>query len=290
MEGEYNNLIKLISLDLDGTLLNTERRMPERNRSAIQLATQKDIEIIISTGSPYELMPHDDLRGLNISYAITANGSAIYEYKTGKCIYEDSIDTKTIIPILKFLLTKDMHLDMFIEGKGYCPNNTKAIVNHLNVPKARKNYILNNRVWLEDPLEYIEENQLTMQKITMNFYPSETGVLVDRKEVKEYLENNPKIRLVSGGWGNLELTKRGVDKGKALKILCKRLEISLGDTIAIGDSINDLDIIKAAGIGVAMKNAMPEVLDAADYVTGTNDACGVAEAMEHFMSMNRIVL
>ena len=102
MEGEYNNLIKLISLDLDGTLLNTERRMPERKRSAIQLATQKDIEIIISTGSPYELMPHDDLRGLNISYAITANGSAIYEYKTGKCIYEDSIDTKTIIPILKF--------------------------------------------------------------------------------------------------------------------------------------------------------------------------------------------
>ena len=124
----------------------------------------------------------------------------------------------------------------------------------------------------------------------MNFYPNGTGELVDRKEVKEYLENNPMIRLVSGGWGNLELTKSGVDKGKALKILCEKLEISLGDTIAIGDSVNDLDIIKVAGTGVAMKNAMSEVLDAADYVTGTNDACGVAEAIEHFMSMKRVVL
>ena len=67
-------MIKLISLDLDGTLLDTERRLPDRNRRAIQSATQKGIEVIISTGSPYGLMPHDDLRGLNISYAITANG------------------------------------------------------------------------------------------------------------------------------------------------------------------------------------------------------------------------
>lgn len=283
-------MTKLISLDLDGTLLDTKRKLPERNRRAIQSATQKGIEVIISTGSPYGLMPHDDLSGLDISYAITANGSAIYEYKTGKCIYEESVDTNTIIPILKFLLTKDMHLDMFIQGKGYCPSNTKEIVRRLDVPKARKTYILNNRVWLDDPLGFIEENQLAIQKITMNFYPNGTGELVDRKEVKEYLENNPMIRLVSGGWGNLELTKSGVDKGKALKILCEKLEISLGDTIAIGDSVNDLDIIKVAGTGVAMKNAMSEVLDAADYVTGTNDACGVAEAIEHFMSMKRVVL
>ena len=283
-------MIKLISLDLDGTLLDTERRLPDRNRRAIQSATQKGIEVIISTGSPYGLMPHDDLRGLNISYAITANGSAIYEYKTGKCIYEESIDTNTIVPILTFLLEKDMHIDMFIQGKGYCPSNTKAIVNKLNVPKARKVYILNNRVWLDDPIEYIEKNQLTMQKTTMNFYPDQSGELVDRKEVKEYLENNPMIRLVSGGWGNLELTKSGVDKGKALKILCRQLQISLDDTIAIGDSINDLDIIKTAGTGVAMGNAMPEVIDAAAYVTGTNDACGVAEAIEHFLSMKRVIL
>ena len=55
-------MIKLISLDLDGTLLDTERRLPDRNRRAIQSATQKGIEVIISTGSPYGLMPHDDLR------------------------------------------------------------------------------------------------------------------------------------------------------------------------------------------------------------------------------------
>ena len=279
--------IKLIALDLDGTLLNSERKVPERNRKAIKQAKEKGIEIIISTGSPYDLMPHEEIKELGISYVITANGSAVYEYPNRKCIYEESIDAMTITPILEFLLTKDMHIDLFMQGKGYCPSYTKAIVNKLDVPTARKEYILNNRAWLENPIEYIREHDLTIQKITMNFYPDRDGELVDRVEVKRYLESLCCISLVSGGWGNLEVTKKGVSKGKALKILCDKLYISLTETLVFGDSLNDLDIIQTSGIGVAMKNAMAGVRDAADYVTDTNDACGVAKFIEELLTRNR---
>lgn len=187
------------------------------------------------------------------------------------------MDTIMAVPILEFLQAKDMHLDLFIQGKGYCPDDTRKIVDKLDVPDSRKQYILNNRAWLDDPTAYVKENNLSVQKITMNFYPDQYGCLVDRDEVKEYLENCRSINMVSGGWGNLEITKSGVNKGKALTILCKKLGISLSETAAFGDSLNDLDIIRTAGIGIAMGNAMQEVKDAADYVTGTNDACGVAE-------------
>ncbi|MCM1217014.1 MAG: Cof-type HAD-IIB family hydrolase [Lachnospiraceae bacterium] len=277
--------IKLISLDLDGTLLNSERKIPERNRKAVQHAEEKGIEIIISTGSPYDLMPHEELKGLGISYAITANGSAVYEYPNRNCIYEESIDTITVVPILEFLMTKDMHIDLFMRGKGYCPGYTRPIVDKLDVPDARKQYILNNRVWLENPIAYIKEYALTVQKITMNFYPDQYGTLINRTEVKRYLEALCDINLVSGGWGNLEITKKGVNKGKALKILCEKLCISLNETVAFGDSLNDLDIIQAAGLSVAMKNAMTEITDVADYVTDTNDACGVAAFIERLLDI-----
>ena len=277
-------MIKLISLDLDGTLLNSDRHIPERNYQVLKEAKEKGVEIIISTGSPYGLMPHEELRGMGISYAITANGSAIYEYETGKCIYEKSIDTQTIIPILEFLLTKDMHMDMFMGGKGYCPSSTRQTVEKLAVPQSRKDYILkNNRMWLDDVIPYIKEHQLTMQKITMNFYPGEDGEMVDREEVKLFLEAHENLKLVSGGWKNLEITRADANKGDALRWLCQHIGIDVADSVAFGDSLNDLDIIQAAGIGVAMKNAMPELIEAADYVTGTNNECGVAEYVEELI-------
>lgn len=279
-------MVRLISLDLDGTLLDSQRKIPDRNRKALQEAKEKGIEIVIATGSPYGLMPHEDLKGIDISYAITANGSAVYEYETGKCIYEKSIATEDIIPILEFLLSKDMHIDMFMGGKAYCPSHTRKTVEKLAVPQSRKDYILkNNRMWLDDVIPYIHKHQLTMQKITMNFYPDETGEMVDREAVQAYLKDCDDLKLVSGGWKNLEITRADANKGDALRWLCEYLDIAITDTVAMGDSLNDLDIIQAAGVGVAMKNAMPELLDAADYVTGSNDECGVAEYIENIIGL-----
>lgn len=278
--------MKLISLDLDGTLLNIERKIPDGNRRAIQKVTENGVTVIVSTGSPYSLLPHDELSGLDIQYAITANGSAIYEYKTKKSIYEEAIETDLVLPILEYLLTKDIHIDMFIQGKAYCPSATRVIIDKLKVPSARKEYIQNNRTWLDKPINYIKENQLCIQKISLNFYPDKDGKMVDREKVENLLSKNSDINLVSSAWGNLEFTKKGVNKGKALKKLCEMKCFSIEDTIAMGDSLNDLDIIQAAGTGVAMGNSIQVILDAADYITERDNECGVAEAIEYFFFKN----
>lgn len=279
--------MKLISLDLDGTLLNIERKIPDGNRRAIKKVTEIGTIVIVSTGSPYSLLPHDELSGLDIQYAITANGGAIYEYKTRKNIYEEAIETDVALPILEYLLTKDIHIDMFIQGKAYCPSGTRTIVDKLEVPRARKEYIQNNRTWLDEPINYIKENQLRIQKVSLNFYPDKNGKMVDREKVENQLSKNSDINLVSSAWGNLEFTKKGVNKGTALKKFCEMKRFPLEDTIAMGDSLNDLDIIQAAGTGVAMGNSIQVILDAADYITEKDNECGVAEAIEHFFFKNK---
>ena len=105
---------------------------------------------------------------------------------------------------------------------------------------------------------------------------------MDREIVGNQLSQNSDINLVSSAWGNLEITKKGVNKGRALKKLCEMKCFSIEDTIAMGDSLNDLDIIQAAGTGVAMGNSIQVILDAADYITEKDNECGVAEAIEFF--------
>ncbi len=276
------NDIKLISLDLDGTLLDSNRNIPQRNIDVIKKATEKGINIIISTGSPYELIPFELLRDIDVSYAITANGSAIYEYSSGKCIYEETISKEIETELISFLLKQDIHMDLFMDGKGHTPTKCRDIIGKLDVPKSRKEYLLNNRIWLDKPLAYIKENNMSVQKITMNFYPDENGELVDYDEVKQYIEQETRLNLSTGIKKNLEITRGGIDKGKAIEKLGEKIHIPLENMMAIGDSLNDLMILNKVGVGVAMGNAMPEVIEAARYVTGTNDECGVAEVIEKY--------
>lgn len=122
--------IKLVALDLDGTLFDNSSHISERNLTAIRSITDKGIHVVISTGRPFEGIPFDQIKGTGINYAITANGSGIYEISTGKCLYENAMDEELVTPILNFLLTRDIHMDAFIGGKGYTPsvrrNGTKT--------------------------------------------------------------------------------------------------------------------------------------------------------------------
>lgn len=174
-------------------------------------------------------------------------------------------------------------MDAFIGGNGYSPMQCVKNGERLVVPEALKHYILNTRKRVDDLPQFIRDNHLKVQKMTLNFYPDENGVFKDRAEVKNYLESNPNVTSVCGGYNNLEFTRAGVNKGVALRALAEILSIDPAETMAIGDTENDLAIIKAAGIGVAMGNATPAVREQADYVTDDNESDGVATAMEHFI-------
>lgn len=275
--------IKLVALDLDGTLFDNSSRISKRNLTAIRSITDKGIHVVISTGRPFEGIPFDQIKGTGINYAITANGSGIYEISTGKCLYENAMDEELVTQILNFLLTRDIHMDAFIGGKGYTPVQCVETAQKLTVPSSIKNYIITTRTRLDNILQFIHENQLKVQKMTLNFYPAADGTLIDRETVRKFLVSNPSITTVCGGYNNLEFTRADANKGVGLRKLAEILGVNPDATMAIGDTENDLAIIEAAGIGVAMGNATDAVKARADYVTTTNTKDGVAAAIEHFI-------
>ena len=275
--------IKIVALDLDGTLFDNSSRISERNLTAIRSITDKGIHVVISTGRPFEGIPFDQIKGTGINYAITANGSGIYEISTGKCLYENAMDEELVTPILNFLLTRDIHMDAFIGGKGYTPVQCVETAQKLTVPSSIKNYIITTRTRLDNILQFIHENQLKVQKMTLNFYPAADGTLIDRETVRKFLVSNPSITTVCGGYNNLEFTRADANKGVGLRKLAEILGVNPDATMAIGDTENDLAIIEAAGIGVALGNATDAVKARADYVTTTNTKDGVAAAIEHFI-------
>lgn len=278
------NAVKLIALDLDGTLFNSQSQISAHNIDTIKKANEAGATVVISTGRPYNGLPFEQLKGSGIRFAITTNGSAIYEIESGKCLFEEAMDEEIILPILDFLLTKDIHMDAFIGGKGYTPVQCVAAGQKLANPPALKHYILNTRVRVDNLPLFIHENQLKVQKMTLNFYP-EGDIFKDREEVRKYLESNPAVTTVSGGYNNLEFTRADVNKGVGLQKMAQLLDIPVAQTMAVGDTENDLAIIRAAGFGVAMGNATAAVKSAADYITTSNDEDGVATAIAHFLRL-----
>ncbi|MCI9176159.1 MAG: HAD family phosphatase [Lachnospiraceae bacterium] len=281
-----NQSYRLIALDLDGTLLNSEGTISNENKTAIQKAAQQGVSFAIATGRPYCGLPLTVIKELDIRYAITTNGAGIYTIPDKNCLAEHCMPANLVIDILKKLLKLEIHMDLFIHGNAYTPAQCRKTLDKITVlPKSLKKYIYSTRKVLTDPLSFLLEGQLPVQKLTLNFMTNPDGTYKDREQAIQVLSQYPEISYLTGGYGNLEFTLAGITKAKGLSLLCRHLNISVKETIACGDSENDLDIIKAAGLGIAMANAPEDIRGQADAVTLSNDAHGVAVMLERYLGI-----
>ena len=276
--------IKLVALDLDGTLFDNSSHISERNLTAIRSITDKGIHVVISTGRPFEGIPFDQIKGTGINYAITANGSAIYRLPEKECIFSNCMRPETVAPIIRYLQTKDIQYDAFIGGNRYSEEHGQDVIERLTqMPAATRSYIKASGILTENLADFILERDLEVQKMTLNFYPLPDGSYKDRVDVWNHLKANPQVTVLSGGYQNVEFTKAGTTKAMGLRFLAEMFEIPIEETMAVGDSQNDMDIMQAAGIGVAMENATDEVKAIADFVTKSNLEDGVGYAIEKFI-------
>lgn len=275
--------IRLVALDMDGTLFNQQSQISETDQNAIREITARGVEVAISTGRPYVGLPVKLLADLGIRYAITSNGAAIYHLPDKKCLSESCMEPKLVCPIIRELQKKDIHMDAFIHGDGYSQHSCIPGIDRLVMPESIRRYIKETRTFTDDLAAFIEENHFAVQKMTLNFYPLADGTFQHRKEVKALLAAYPQITFLSGGYHNLEFTKTGTTKGMGLRFLCDCLGLALSQTMACGDTQNDMDILRTAAIGVAMGNARAEVKEIADFITLSNEESGVAYAIRHFI-------
>ena len=278
------NSFQLVALDLDGTLFYSQSQVSDVNKSAIKHAIHKGTTFVISTGRPYDGLPLEVMADLGICYAITTNGAAVYKVPEKECLFETCIPAKLAIDILEDLLQLDIHINLFLHGNAYAPSKCRqALMSIRSLPDSLKNYMLTTRKSIEDMPAFLRKQNSGVQKMTLNFPEGEDNSFPDRSKAMEILDRYPQVSYLCGGYNNLEFTMAGISKGKGLALLCQYLNISIDHTIACGDSENDLDIMKAAGLGVAMANAPREIRELADDITLSNEEDGVAAMIQKWL-------
>lgn len=275
--------IKLVALDMDGTLLNEKKELSKRSKSALIQAIEQGVQIIPASGRPLLGIPKEVLSIPGIRYVIAANGAFIYDQVADQILHEDCLDYEKVLEFIHKISQLEVMVDVFIEGMGYVERkNFKKVLDKLENPSVRE-YLLMTRKPVEDLCAFIKEKQKPIQKITINFTRDENGTLLGKSQVQKEAAPYTEFAVVSGVETNLEITKVSATKGNALLFLAEHLGILPEETMACGDSGNDRQMLLAAGLGVAMEHASREVLEVADFVTKTNDADGVAFAMEQFV-------
>ncbi len=275
--------IQLIAMDLDGTLFNHNGEITQKTKEELKRVGAMGVHTVISTGRPFNGLPFEQIKDTQIEYAITTNGASIYRVENKECLYDNSMTFDIYEPILKYILSKEIHIDLYIDGEGFTPVRCRENLGRLDVPESLRKYMIATRTPVENLMEYVKDCGAKVQKINLNFYPQPDGSLLYREEVLHYLKSTPEIEVVCGGFNNFEISKAGVTKSEGLRELTALLNVPMEQTMAIGDSENDYSMINAAGIGVAMQNASEEILAIADYVTTSNEEDGVGEAIKHFI-------
>lgn len=278
------NLIKLIAMDLDGTLLNERKQITPRTEKVLRQAADMGMELVPATGRPLCGVPKEVRALPGVHYILTTNGGGIYENRSGECIVEEGMEPEPFLEMLERLLKLEVMPDAFVKGESYMSRDKVCLIDEMAVTEEMKEYIRSSRTCKEDLIGYLRDRNDVIQKLTINFAKNPDGTFRDWEKAAAVVAQYPAYRAVSGGFHNLEVTDCHVSKGTGLCALGRLCGIEPEEMIAFGDSGNDTDMLMAAGIGVAMENGEEEVKRMADYVTVSNEEEGVAAALEHLLN------
>lgn len=272
-----NKTIKLVGMDLDGTLLNSQNRLTEYTRNILKAAIAQGCVIVPATGRPLTALPKELLEFPGIQYAVTANGARIVAIKEQEAIYESLLPMETAEEILEMMMDYDVSKEFFADGVGYTDAETIRNAEKYFTPVFAE-YMRNSRIPIDNLKRKLHELGKPVDKVQGLFHNE-----AHKKEVAKKLENMQGILVTSALGHNLEVNSAGASKGLALLKLGEILGIQREEIMACGDGTNDSEMLRTVGIGVAMENAAEEVKALADYITDSNDNDGVAKAIEKFV-------
>lgn len=266
-------MYKIVAIDIDGTLLNSNEKVTERTKNAIKKAKKKGVTVVLATGRPIEgVLRFLEELGMytDNDYVLSYNG-ALVQKTLNKSIIAKMTLKGSDLHYLKGLSDKfKVNIHCFHEEKGLI---TSKISKYTEL-EAKINDIEVNEISFDEVIE----NDVII-KVMMIDDPEILGPVME-KLPKEVFE---KYTVVRSTPYFLEFLNKDSNKGAGLDLLAKHLGIKQEEIIAIGDAGNDIHMIEYAGLGIAMGNAFDEVKKIANYITDTNDNEGVAKAIEKFI-------
>ncbi|MEF9955140.1 MAG: Cof-type HAD-IIB family hydrolase [Clostridium sp.] len=270
--------IRLIALDLDGTLLTSDKRITPATKRALESCIERGVRIVIATGRNIADIPKEIKEISGLRYVIAINGAMVADLETGEMLLRRSIFWKDALQIIDMLRSYPAMYDAYIEGLGktelrFCETLDQYIPN-----LTTRSLVRRSRDGIPDMYEYIAKHQSIVDKINVTFKDEQT-----KEQVRGQLLNMKQIVITSSVPNNLELNFHEATKGSGLSFLTNYLHLKKEETMACGDEGNDLAMLKQAGIGVAMGNGADFVKQQADFVTTSNDEDGVAAVIQRFV-------
>ncbi|WMJ80711.1 Cof-type HAD-IIB family hydrolase [Clostridium sp. MB40-C1] len=265
-------MYKLLAIDMDGTLLNSNGEISKENKDAIKKAVEKGVKVVITSGRSLKgidrFLEDMGLRAEN-EYIIANNGGTIYRADNFKCISYNGLKGSDLKDLYSLSLKIDMQIMAYTHKECISPEEnelTEFERESVGVDVKIVNYSL------------IEDNQ-EITKVLF-YHDEEIRDEMMKKIPKRYFD---KYNIIKTHPKLLEIMDKDCNKGYGVSILADHLEVKKDEIICIGDQTNDIEMITNAGLGVAMGNAIDELKSVAKYITADNDNNGVAKVIEKFI-------
>ena len=256
---------RLAAFDLDGTLLNSEHMLPPKNREALQALAANDILVVLVSGRMHcSIKPVSDEIGLE-NPIISYNGGMVQHATTGQVYHHTPVPADYAMAIVNDCIEQNLHLNFCLNDKLYVAERnawSDLYETKTGVPA----------IAVGDLRELAGE---TPTKLLIIHTPEKLEPLLDSFQTN-YSE---KLYVTQTQAEYIEFMNPEVAKGRALTALADRFDIPMETVVAFGDSYNDESLLKTAGFGIAMANAVPPIRACADHITATNDDDGVAKAI-----------
>lgn len=267
----------MIALDMDGTVLNKEKKIDTRTAAAIHRALAAGKEVVFCTGRSLAEMEEILKDYPDMNYLCGASGGLLYDLKKQEPIKLFSISSEGIQGLKELVDGRDIMIHAMSEGK--------CLVNQAQLPKMEHyqmgiyqemfRQVCNT---VEDVFKTLENTGCNVEKLNL-FHTSVEEREISRKYAEE---KGLPLTMVDSEIASLEFSPKGLSKAVGLQALCEKLAIPMEEVIMVGDADNDIEALKAAGLAVAMGNANERVKAVSQVQVADNDHCGCAEAIERF--------
>ena len=275
------NKIRFVGIDLDGTLLNTEKKLSAKNIEVLNEALRAGVCVVPITGRPLDGITQDVFDAAPFPYLVSSGGSAIFDLKSGEKIYGARIKKYVSDGAVPALRKAGFLVNVFLGGKGYVDQADYEAAVNIGATPAWAEYYRKYRNPVPDIMEYYLASGLPLEKITAAVYHKGGMTKEEEEKLLEVLDPYKEDLIIMYGQGmNCEMSSPDGTKGRALEFFEKLLGIQRSEMMVIGDSNNDRDMLSKAGVAVVMRNGDEGLKKTADFVTLTNDEDGVAYAIE----------
>jgi Cof subfamily protein (haloacid dehalogenase superfamily) len=264
-------MYRLLAIDLDGTLLPPDHIITQRTHTILQRAARAEIRIVIATGRVPTIFR--SLLGqlpLNAPQ-ITSNGAAIIDLQTNCVMHEQFVPAAAVLPAIEALRSLDLQICYYTSKHLYMEKPFYATY--------ESNYLANIAAIEIDDITSIAQQPC----LKLGAFGDVSSIRAKRLQLERLFKGQLYVTQTSPRW--LEILHPDVSKANALKIIVQSFKIKPEEVLAIGDNHNDIEMLRFAGLGIAMGNAHDEVKSVADYVTLKNTEDGVAVALEKFLSL-----